>query len=96
MELRYFRNHYKCNLCPNEWTEEMPVVASDDCPCCENPYDPYLSEECFIDSSNPLPEIYNLVEKLLPPDLNTTANCFDLTHEIQQTIQDWIEWRSAQ
>lgn len=43
-EMRYFRNHYLCETCPNEWSTEMAVVAPDHCPCCEREAEPYDSE----------------------------------------------------
>lgn len=44
--LRYWRNHYQCDACPNgnEFSEEMPVVCFAYCPCCDEKVEPYASE----------------------------------------------------
>jgi hypothetical protein len=43
-EMRFFRNHYLCDACPNEWSDEMTVVGTSYCPCCERAAEPYDSE----------------------------------------------------
>jgi hypothetical protein len=48
-QFRIFRNHYLCDDCPNEWSTEMPVVASDYCPCCDREADPYDSDALLED-----------------------------------------------
>jgi hypothetical protein len=41
-----FRNYYICNDCPYEWELESPVCdALAFCPSCDEPYEPYSSEE---------------------------------------------------
>ena len=43
-QFRIFRNHYICDDCPNEWTDEMLVISHSWCPCCDMKCDPYSSE----------------------------------------------------
>lgn len=43
-KMRYFRNHYLCDDCPNEWADEMAVIAPSHCPCCDRKSEPYASE----------------------------------------------------
>lgn len=43
-EMRYFRNHYLCDDCPNEWADEMAVVGPSYCPCCDRLTEPYASD----------------------------------------------------
>lgn len=47
--LRYFRNHYLCDECPNEWADEMCTISSSFCPCCDLEVEPYSSETLFAD-----------------------------------------------
>jgi hypothetical protein len=49
-QFRIFRNHYYlCDACPNEWSDEMMVVASSYCPCCDAEAEPYDSEALLED-----------------------------------------------
>ena len=43
-QFRIFRNHYLCDACPNEWSDEMMVVAPSYCPCCDAEAEPYDTE----------------------------------------------------
>lgn len=45
--LRYFRNHFICDGCEHEFADEMGVVASSFCPCCDAEIEPYSSEALF-------------------------------------------------
>lgn len=47
--LRYWRNHYQCDHCPNEFSEEMPVICFAYCPCCDAAIEPYASEALLED-----------------------------------------------
>ena len=44
---RVFRNHYQCDACPNEWSDDMLVVGPSWCPCCDGSVEPYSSEAMF-------------------------------------------------
>jgi len=44
-----FRNHYLCDACPNEWADDMLVVAPSYCPCCDTEREPYDSEPLLED-----------------------------------------------
>lgn len=48
-QFRIFRNHYLCDVCPNEWSEEMMVVDTGYCPCCERAAEPYDTESLLDD-----------------------------------------------
>ena len=41
---RVFRNHYICDDCETEFADEMLVVTSSFCPCCDAEIEPYSSE----------------------------------------------------
>lgn len=43
-QFRIFRNHYLCDDCPNEWSDEMMVVGPSYCPCCDAQAEPYDTE----------------------------------------------------
>jgi hypothetical protein len=43
-QFRIFRNHYLCDDCPNEWSDEMMVVGLSYCPCCDREAEPYDTE----------------------------------------------------
>ncbi len=43
-QFRIFRNHFICDSCPNEWSDEAMVVGPSYCPCCDASCDPYDSE----------------------------------------------------
>lgn len=45
--LRYFRNYFLCEECPNEWSDDMLVVGPSWCPCCDKSCEPYSSEALF-------------------------------------------------
>jgi len=61
-EMRYFRNHYLCDDCPNEWSDEMAVVGPSFCPCCDRKAEPYDSEP-LLEAIRSAPE--DVVEHLL-------------------------------
>lgn len=42
--LRVFRNHYICEECEHEFADEMLVISSSFCPCCDQELEPYSSE----------------------------------------------------
>ena len=42
--LRYFRNHYLCEECPNEFSDEMCTISHSWCPACDGRCEPYSSE----------------------------------------------------
>ena len=48
-QFRIFRNHFLCDGCPNEWSDEALVIASAYCPCCDALCDPYDSEALLDD-----------------------------------------------
>jgi hypothetical protein len=48
-QFRIFRNHYLCDACPNEWSDEAMVVAASYCPCCDAEAEPYDSEALLDD-----------------------------------------------
>jgi hypothetical protein len=48
---RVFVNHYLCEACPNEFSEEMPVVTHSWCPCCEARCEPYDYETLLEDAA---------------------------------------------
>jgi hypothetical protein len=48
-QFRIFRSHYLCDACPNEWSDEMMVVTSSYCPCCDAEAEPYDSEALLDD-----------------------------------------------
>lgn len=33
--MAWFRNHYECDRCDSEWTDEWSCMCDDDCPTCE-------------------------------------------------------------
>jgi hypothetical protein len=41
---RVWRNHYICDECPNEFSDEMLVISHSWCPCCDAQIEPYSSE----------------------------------------------------
>jgi hypothetical protein len=45
--VRVFRNHYLCDACETEFADEMLVVSSSFCPCCDAEIEPYSSEDLF-------------------------------------------------
>jgi len=45
--VRVFRNHYVCDACDHEFADEMLVVSSSYCPCCDAEIEPYSSEDLF-------------------------------------------------
>ncbi len=45
--MRYFRNYFQCDACPNEWSDDMLVVGPSWCPCCDGSVEPYSSEQLF-------------------------------------------------
>lgn len=47
--IRVFQNHYQCDDCPNEWTDEMLTVSHSWCPCCDAQMEPYASDELLAD-----------------------------------------------
>jgi hypothetical protein len=61
-EMRYFRNHYLCDDCPNEWSDEMAVVGPSFCPCCDRKAEPYDSEP-LLEAIRSAPE--DVVEHLI-------------------------------
>jgi hypothetical protein len=48
-QFRIFRNHYLCDYCPNEWSQEAMVVAPGYCPCCDRRAEPYDTESLLDD-----------------------------------------------
>jgi hypothetical protein len=40
---RFFRNHYLCQRCPNEWADEALVCGPAFCPACDRATEPYDS-----------------------------------------------------
>lgn len=42
--LRVFRNHFICDDCDTEFADEMLVISSSFCPCCDAEIEPYSSE----------------------------------------------------
>jgi hypothetical protein len=48
-QFRIFRNHYLCDYCPNEWSQEAMVVAPGYCPCCDRKAEPYDTESLLDD-----------------------------------------------
>jgi hypothetical protein len=48
-QFRIFRNHFLCDDCPNEWSEEMMVVGPSYCPCCDREAEPYASDALLDD-----------------------------------------------
>jgi hypothetical protein len=46
---RIFRNHFLCDACPNEWSDEAMVVAPAYCPCCDARTEPYDSTALLED-----------------------------------------------
>ena len=50
-----FRNHYHCNECLHEWTDDWDATSDDDCPLCGNrACSPFLSED-LDDDGNVIP-----------------------------------------
>ena len=47
--VRIFRNHYQCDACPHEFSDEMLCIASSFCPCCDAECQPYSSEQFTVD-----------------------------------------------
>lgn len=47
--LRVWRNHYACDECPNEWSDELLTQGVSWCPCCDKEIEPYASEALFVD-----------------------------------------------
>jgi hypothetical protein len=43
-QFRIFRNHYLCENCPDEWSDEMMVVGPSHCPYCDAEAEPYDTE----------------------------------------------------
>lgn len=64
-EMRYFRNHYLCDDCPNEWSDEMAVIGPSFCPCCDQQSEPYDSEP-MLENIRLAPEdvVEHLIQKM--------------------------------
>ena len=44
--MAWFRNHYKCDRCGSNWTDEWSCMCDDDCPeCGSRHYSPYHSDD---------------------------------------------------
>ena len=44
---RVFRNHYQCDGCDTEFSDEMLVISTSFCPACDAECQPYSSEAMF-------------------------------------------------
>jgi hypothetical protein len=44
--MAWFRNHYRCERCDGEWTDEWSCMCDDDCPACGLRHmSPYSSDD---------------------------------------------------
>ena len=44
--MRWFRNHYRCERCGRQWTDDWSATCDDDCPHCGARHmSPYKSED---------------------------------------------------
>lgn len=40
-----YLNHYRCDECDVDWTDEWDCACEDDCPVCGDDYEPHHSDE---------------------------------------------------